>query len=78
MKRILSGLFLGGMTCLDHPRLRRRRFDKLGQSYWDSHTGTVQPEADVAQLVEQPIRNALSLAYVVVEYGGLRVVYRGF
>ena len=34
-------------------------------------------EADVAQLVEQPIRNALSLAYVVVEYGGLRVVLGG-
>jgi hypothetical protein len=33
--------------------------------------------ADVAQLVEQPIRNALSLAYVVVEYGGLRVVLGG-
>jgi hypothetical protein len=28
-------------------------------------------------LVEQPIRNALSLAYVVVEYGGLRVVLGG-
>jgi hypothetical protein len=34
-------------------------------------------EADVAQLVEQPIRNALSLAYVVVEYGGLKVVLGG-
>jgi hypothetical protein len=37
----------------------------------------IKPEADVAQLVEQPIRNALSLAYVVVEYGGLRVVLGG-
>ena len=34
-------------------------------------------KADVAQLVEQPIRNALSLAYVVVEYGGFRVVLGG-
>ena len=34
-------------------------------------------QADVAQLVEQSIRNALSLAYVVVEYGGLRVVLGG-
>jgi hypothetical protein len=34
-------------------------------------------KADVAQLVEQPIRNALSLAYVVVEYGGFRVVFGG-
>jgi hypothetical protein len=34
-------------------------------------------QADVARLVEKPIRNAVSLAYVVVEYGGLRVVLGG-
>jgi hypothetical protein len=36
-----------------------------------------RPKADVAQLVEQPIRNALSLAYVVVEYRVFRVVLGG-
>jgi hypothetical protein len=34
-------------------------------------------KADVAQLVEQSIRNALSLVYVVVDYEGLRVVLGG-
>jgi hypothetical protein len=38
----------------------------------------IDEKADVARLVEQPIRNALSLAYVVVEYGGFRVVVRRF
>jgi len=46
-----------------------KQFGKLKQS---------KPEADVAQLVEQPIRKGLSLAYVVVKLGIAEVRFWAF
>jgi len=45
-----------------------QQFDKLTES----------SEADVAQLVEQPIRKGLSLAYVVVKLGIAEVRFWAF